>query len=100
MASLSDLAVQSNAVAQQNNPEFAALNTIVQSRTMPFNGFGEFIRNTLEPERNRQHQKQLLEQQFKNQRQLDADTYRRSLEHTADLQGINADYSKMSNSDI
>lgn len=100
MTSLADLAAQSNAIAQQNNPEFAALNTIIQSRVMPFQGFGEFVQNTLESRRNRQHQKQLQEQAFKNQQKLDADNYRRSLEHEADLQGINADFSKMSNSDL
>ena len=100
MTSLADLAAQSNAIAQQNNPEFAALNTIVQSRVMPFQNLGEFVQSTLEPERNRQHQKQLLDQQFKNEQKLAADKYRHSLEHEADLQGINADYSKMSDSDI
>lgn len=79
MVSLSDLAAQSNAIAQQNNPEFAALNTIVQSRVIPFEGFGKFVQETLEPERNRQHQKQLLEQQFKNQQKLQADNELRQL---------------------
>lgn len=111
MTSLSDLAAQSNQIAQQNNPEFAALNTIVQSRVMPYEGFGKFVQETLEPERNRKHQTQLLDQQFRHQKQLqdelfkhqqklDADNYRRSLEHAADLQGINADFSTMTDSDL
>lgn len=79
MANLSDLAVQSNAVAQQNNPEFAALNTIVQSRVMPFQNLGEFVQNTLEPERNRQHQKQLQDKAFKNQQKLLANDELRQL---------------------
>lgn len=79
MASLADLAAQSNAIAQQNNPEFAALNTIVQSRVMPFQNLGEFVQNTLEPERNRQHQKQLQDQAFKNQQKLQADNELRQL---------------------
>ena len=72
MASLADLATQSNAVSQQNNPEFAALNTIIQSRVMPFQNLGEFVQNTLEPERNRKHQKEIQAQAFKNQQKLQA----------------------------
>ena len=79
MANLSDLAVQSNSIAQQNNPEFAALNTIVQSRVMPFQNLGEFVQNTLEPERNRQHQKQLQDKVFKNQQKLLANDELRQL---------------------
>lgn len=79
MASLSDLAAVSNQVAQQNNPEYAALNQIVQSRVMPFEGFGKFVQETLEPERNRQHQKQLQDQNFKNQQKLQADNELRQL---------------------
>ena len=79
MASLSDLAAQSNQVAQQNNPEFAALNAIVQSRVIPYEGFGKFVQDTLEPERNRQHQKQLQDQNFKNQQKLQADNELRQL---------------------
>lgn len=79
MASLADLAAQSNQVAQQNNPEFAALNAIVQSRVIPYEGFGKFVQETLEPERNRQHQKQLQDQEFKNQQKLQADNELRQL---------------------
>lgn len=79
MANLSDLAAQSNTIAQQNNPEFAALNTIIQSRVIPYEGFGKFVQDTLEPERNRQHQKQLQDQEFKNQQKLRADDELRQL---------------------
>lgn len=87
MASLSDLSVASNQIAQQNNPEYAALNQIVQSRVMPYEGFGKFVQETLEPEKKRQHDKDLLGQQYKYNKKLnddaakrDADKYRRKLE--------------------
>ena len=87
MASLSDLSVASNQVAQQNNPEYAALNQIVQSRVIPFEGFSDFVHKAIEPEKQRQHAKDMLSQQYKYNKKLaddDAkrgqDTYRRNLE--------------------
>lgn len=56
MASLAEMAAQSNQIAQQNNPNFAALNTIVQGRAIPLNGFSDFLQKTIEPARQRQHE--------------------------------------------
>lgn len=56
MASLAEMAAQSNQIAQQNNPNFAALNTIIQGRTIPLNGFGDFLQKTIEPARQRRHE--------------------------------------------
>lgn len=79
MASLSDLSAVSNQIAQQNNPEYAALNQLVQSRVIPYEGFGKFVHETIEPERNRQHQKDMLEQQYKYNKKLNADNELRQL---------------------
>ena len=56
MASLAEMAAQSNQIAQQNNPNFAALNTIVQGRTIPLNGFSDFLQKTIEPAKQRRHE--------------------------------------------
>lgn len=103
MASLSDLSVASNQVAQQNNPEYAALNQIVQSRVIPFEGFSDFVHKAIEPEKQRQHARDMLSQQYKYNKKLaddDAkrgqDTYRRNLEDIYQLQlGGKEDVTKM-----
>ena len=56
MASLAEMAAQSNQIAQQNNPNFAALNTLVQGRTIPLNGFSDFLQKTIEPAKQRRHE--------------------------------------------
>lgn len=103
MASLSDLSVASNQVAQQNNPEYAALNQIVQSRVIPFEGFSDFVHKAIEPEKARQHAKDMLGQQYKYNKKLADDTakrgqdnYRRNLEDIYQLQlGGKEDVTKM-----
>lgn len=72
MAGLSELLVQNDQIAQQNNPNFAALNAAVLGQFAPYEGFGEFVQKTLEPFRQRAHtsQENLLNRQHTSSENL------------------------------